>query len=236
MTFEIAPGVVLTLAAPEGVEAEPEASLPPIDVSAVPGARVALKRGVQGEGLVLRAACVLAPSDRWAPGLEELVLGRATGLATGSLPVRVDRWESGPIRTSGARFEQRVTGRAGDREAALIAHTLGFTGPEHEVVLCSIACAVRSGGGDAGARAGSGAGAGAGEGRGPDARCEAVLAASAIEGPLEGPPPPSMLVRAVLLAAEKPHEAGGIAALASALVVAVLLAKRPRVPGRRRFP
>ena len=57
MTFEIAPGVVLTLAAPAGVVEEPEASLPPLDVSAVPGARVALKRGMAGDGLVLRAAC-----------------------------------------------------------------------------------------------------------------------------------------------------------------------------------
>ena len=235
MTFEIAPGVVLTLAAPAGVVEEPEASLPPLDVSAVPGARVALKRGMAGDGLVLRAACVLAPSDRWAPGLEELVLGRATALATGSLHVSVDRWESGPIRSSGARFEQRVTGRAGDREAALVAHTLGFTGADHEVVLCSIACAAAAGGGDAGARAP--AAAGAGGAKGPAAtRCEGVLAASVIEGPLEGPPPPSMLVRAVLLAAERPYEAGGIAALAGALVVAALLARRPRVPGRRGFP
>ena len=92
-------------------------------------------------------------------------------LATGSLHVSVDRWESGPIRSSGARFEQRVTGRAGDREAALVAHTLGFTGPDHEVVLCSIACAAAAGGGDAGGRAradarGGEAGAHAGVGAG----------------------------------------------------------------------
>ncbi len=227
-TFDIEPGVVLRLAAPAGAHEEPEGALPPIDVSAVPGARVVVKQGLSGDGVAVRVACVVAPSDRWAPGLEDLVLGRATGLATASLGVTVDRWEAGPIRTSGARFEQRVAGRTGDREGAVIAHTLGFVGPDHDVVLCSIGCALR---GDA-----PGAGARAGAGEGVPAGCEAVLAASSIEGPLEGPPPPSMLVRTVLLAAERPHEAGAIVALASAVVIAVLLARRPRVPGRRRFP
>jgi hypothetical protein len=251
--FDVAPGVVLKLAAPAAAREEPEDALPPLDVSAVPGARVTVKRGLSGDGLALRVACVVAPSDRWAPGLEELVLGRATGLVTASLGVTVDRWEGGPILTSGARFEQRVAGRTGDRETAAIAHTLGFVGPDHDVVLCSIGCAMRAGDRDAGAGEGAPAAGTTApasvttsdpgprdvQPRSPETlrvSCDEVLGASSIEGPLEGPPPPSMLVRTVLLAASRPYEAGAIVALASVVVVAVLLAKRPRVPGRRRSP
>lgn len=210
ITATLAPGVTLRLAVPEGAREEPEGALPAIDVSAVPGARVVLRSGAVSPSATVRAACVTAPSDRWAPGIEELVLGRATGLATAGLGAAVDRWEPGPITWADGRFEQRLTGRAGEREVAAIRHTLGFVGPGHDVLLCSVGCA------------------------GPG--CGEVLAATEIEGTLVGPPPPSALVRAVLLAAERPYEALVACALAAAALVAALLARRPRVPGRRFFP
>src|SRR6185369_15826152 len=103
-------------------------------------ARVAAHRGFSDGTTVVRAACVLAPSDRWAPGLEGLILGRATQLVSAELRAPVDGWDAGPIVASGNRFEQRVSGRAGEREIAAVAHTLGFVGADHEVLVCSIAC------------------------------------------------------------------------------------------------
>jgi hypothetical protein len=236
IAIDVAPGVTLRLAVPEGAREEAESALPAIDVAQVPGARVAVRRGfvggaavgggataggaaeggvargdVAGSGAVVRAACVLAPSDRWAPGLEELLLGRATVLAISGLGAKVERWEPGAIEDRGGRFEQVVVGRASEREAARIAHVLAFVGPEHEALLCSVACADAS-----------------------DAPvCGDALAASGLQGALTGPPSPSWLVRAVLFAAEKPYETAAGVLLASAAIFAALLARRPRVPGRR---
>ena len=210
ITAAPAPGVTLRLAVPEGARDEAESALPAIDVSAVPGAKVTVRVGARSGATTVRAACVTAPSDRWAPGVEELVLGRATGLAIAGLGAAVERWEPSAITSEGGRFEQRVTGRARDREAAIVRHTLGFVGEDHDVLLCSVGCA------------------GAG--------CEEVVARSELTGELVGPPPPSALVRAVLLAAERPYEAGAGAAVAAAAVVAALVARRAKVPGRRLFP
>jgi len=249
IVIDVAPGVTMRLATPADAREEAEASLPSFDVSAVPGARVVVRRGFASDAMTVRAACVIAPSDRWAPGLEELVLGRATGVAQASVGVPVERWEAGSIVSAGARFEQRVIGRTEGREVAAIAHTLGFVGAEHEVLLCSLACASRG----EGARAASAGGHtpdvararadATGSPRGAEgvtesagASCENVLGSSVIEGPLAGPPPPSLLVRAVLGSAERPYEAGGVVAALSVIVIAVLLVTRPRVPGRRLFP
>lgn len=210
ITLDVAAGVTLALAVPDGAIEEPQGALPAIDVSAVPGARVAVRRGFTGSGVTLRAACVVAPSDRWAPGLEELVLGRATAIATAN--GGASRWEPGPIERKGDRFEQRVTGRAGDREIASVRHVLGFAGEGHDAVLCSIFC-----GGD-------------------DLACSGIVAAASVTGPLTDAPPPSLLVRAALLTAERPYEAALSASLVIAALVALLVARRPKVPGRRYYP
>lgn len=216
ISVEVAPGVTLRIAAPPGAREEPESALVPIDVSAVPGARVVALRGFADGAVTVRAACVVAPSDRWAPGLEELVLGRATGLAAAGLRVPIERWDAGPIEKRSDRFEQRVSGRVGDREAAGIAHTLAFVGKEHEVLVCSVACAAAP---DA-----------------PRQACASALAGSGVTGALAAAPPPSPLVRSVLFAAEKPYETAAIAIVLGALAIALLLARRPRVPGRRFYP
>lgn len=204
------PGVTLRIGTPDGAREEAADALPAIDVSAVPGAKVVVRVGAASAAAKVRAVCVTAPSDRWAPGIEELVLGRATGLAIGGLGAAVERWEPSGIVARGGGFEQRITGRAGGRDAALIQHSLGFVGPGHDALLCSVGCA--------------------GEG------CADVIEATELSGPLVGPPPPSLLVRAALLAAERPYEAAGCAAVAGAAIVAVLLRRRPRVPLRRLFP
>jgi hypothetical protein len=52
-------------------------------------------------------------------------------------------------------------------------------------------------------------------------------------GPPAAPPPPSALVRSVLWVAEQPYEAAAGAALAGVALVAIVLARRPKVPVRR---
>lgn len=231
MKIEVAPGVTLTVGVPEGARDEGEGALAAIDVSAVPGARVVLRRALRVEpasreaaspSMRVQAACVVAPSDRWAPGLEELVLGRATGLATASLSAPVERWEPAAIERSEGRFEQRLAGRRAGVEVAAIRHSLAFVGADHEVLLCSIGCAS----GASGASGASSASGGA---------CSEILSRSELTGALVGPPPPSLLVRAVLLAAERPYECGAGAAALAVAVIAALLARRPKVPGRRAF-
>ena len=217
----VAPGVWLSLAAPVGGREEAESALPVIDVSAVPGARVVLRRGLASSERVVRAACVTAPSDRWAPGLEELVLGRATGVGVAALGATVERWEPGAIEQPvEGRFVQRLVGRVEGREAARIQHFLGFVGEGHEVLLCTVGCAAR--GSEAGGVTTDGA-----------PMCEALLSRAGVEGALVGPPPPSPFVRAVLFAAERPYEVAAGLALACAALIAALLARRPRVPWRR---
>ncbi|MEZ4307165.1 MAG: hypothetical protein R3F14_03860 [Polyangiaceae bacterium] len=179
----LAPGVKLRLTVGPAATEEADSALPVVDVSAVPGARVVMRRGFTMPEAHVRAACVTAPADRWAPGIEELVLGRATGLAIGGLGAKIDRWEPGAIRAEGGRFEQTLTGRAGEREAAWIRHELVFVGSDHDALLCSVGC----------------------EG----AACREVVSSVAIEGTLVGPPPPSLLVQAVLWGSGAALSGGG---------------------------
>jgi hypothetical protein len=220
VALEVAPGVRLSVAVSAGSVEEAEGALPAIDVSAVPGARVVLRRGFASEAVVVRAACVTAPSDRWAPGLEELVLGRATGVGTAALGAAVERWEAGAIeQPAPGRFAQALVGRAAGREVARMQHTLGFVGEQHEVLLCTVACAER--GSDAGRAGAAGVPA-----------CQELVGQAGVEGAFAGPPPPSALVRAVLFAAEQPYETAAGVAVVCVVVAAALLARRPRVPWR----
>lgn len=217
-TLPVTPEVRLRLALPEGAVEETERALPAVDLASVPGATITLRRGFTGAGgLRTRALCVRAPSDRWAPGVEELVLGRASALAAGALGGQVERFVGDAITPLGPRFEQRFEGAVlspdGGHLSAVGRHTLGFVGEARDVVLCSLLCiepvspfAPSEKGG----------------------RCGPLIDASGVEGAFTEMPPPSALVRAILLAAERPREAmiaGGLLALAS---VAWILAKRPR--------
>ncbi|WP_437674692.1 hypothetical protein [Sorangium sp. So ce131] len=208
---DVAPGLELRLALPAGAREAPPEALPAIDVSAIPGAKVTLRRGVEADGLSLRAVCATAPSRRWATGVEELVLDRASGITRGALGVSIERWDAGPIRATAQRFEQpfEAAGRAGARAVAVRGrHVLGFTGSEHDAALCSIVCvepALEAG-----------------------ARCGPLLDAAALEGALVGPPDPDLLVRTILYAAEHPLPATASFGLLAAAAVTVLLARRPR--------
>jgi hypothetical protein len=213
----VTPEVRLRVTLPEGAVAEPDADLPTIDVSSIPGAAISLRRGFHGEGGVgLRAICARAPSDRWAPGVEELLLGRVNAITAGALGGAVERFEAGAITKVGERFEQRFQATAlipaGERVAARGRHALGFAGEARGVVLCSVVCV------EPAAPAGSAA----------PGRCAALIDAAATEGAFTEAPPPSALIRSILLAAEHPEAALSITAAVTLALFAVVLARRPK--------
>jgi hypothetical protein len=204
-------GARIDLPLPASATAQPESALPPIEVGGLPGARVALRRGFDVEGgLVVRLACVEAPSDRWAPGLEELAFGMATHLARGAVAkeIALDRWDMAPIVATNHRFEQRIEGAGHRRDVKVTLrgrHLLGFAGEARDAVLCTVVCDEPSGG----------------------ERCGKLVDATELSA-LVAPPPPSALVRGILLAAERPREAGLVAALVCVGLVSLILARRPR--------
>ncbi|WP_437607945.1 hypothetical protein WMF20_44830 [Sorangium sp. So ce834] len=207
----VALGLSLRLSLPAGARDAPPDALPAIDVSAIAGAKVTLRRGVEADDVSLRAVCATAPSQRWVTGLEELVLDRASGLVRGALGVTIERWEAGPIRSLEQRFEQpfEAAGRAGERAVAIRGrHVLGFAGSEHDAALCSVVCLEPA--------------------QGTGARCGALLGATEIEGAFVAPPAPGLLVRAIFLAAEEPLAAAAGLGVLAAAGVAVVLARRPR--------
>ncbi|WP_437589455.1 hypothetical protein [Sorangium sp. So ce1000] len=207
----VAPGLELRLSLPAGARDVPKEALPAIDVSAIAGAKVTLVRGIEADGLSLRAVCVTAPSRQWVTGLEELVLDRASGLVRAGLGVGIDRWEAGPIHALSQRFEQAFegAGRAGARAVAIRGrHVLGFAGSERDAALCSLACVEPA--------------------QGAGARCGALLGATEIEGAFVAPPEPGLLARAIFLAAEQPLAATSALGVLAAAGVTVLLARRPR--------
>lgn len=218
------PEVRLRVALPAGAAPLPDAALPAIDVSSVPGAAVTLRRGFQGtEGVELRVICASAPSDRWAPGVEELVLGRVNALTHSALGGEVERFDALEIAKVGERFEQRFEGAVALPDGARIAvrgrHLLGFAGEARGVVLCSAVCTEPAAPADKPAAL---------EDSAATPRCAALIDAVAAEGAFTAAPPPSVLVRSILLAAEHPLGALGIAAAVGLALVAWVLARRPR--------
>jgi hypothetical protein len=200
---------------PEGSREEAEAALPAIDVSGLAGAKVALRRGFVGqEGVSLRAGCVMGPSDKWAPGVEELVLDRATSMARRALEADITRLDVGPIQPEGRLFTQLLHGQATRHEATVVIegrHALGFAGEARDAVLCTVVCV-------------------APVGRAPalPSACEELARASSLEGALTEPPPPSVMIRLILASAERPLAAGVALSVLAVLAVAVILARRPR--------
>ena len=154
--------------------------------------------------------CAGAPSDRWAPGVEELVLARAGAIAQGALRGEIDRFDAGAIAASGPRFEQPFEGavRRGPTPLAFRGrHLLGFTSASREAVLCSVLCT---------------------EPPAPSSRCAPVIDSVAATGTWTSAPPPSLAIRAILGAAERPAAALGIAAALGLALVVAIFAKRPR--------
>jgi len=192
------------------VEVPPE-KLPRFDVSGLPGAHIALRRGfLDDAGANVHVACVEAPSDRWAPGMEEVVFGVANGVAHRAMNERlaIDRWEAGNIVAQDQRFEQKLFAQTRPESSSVKLsgkHELGFAGAKRDVVLCSVLCDERRDHED----------------------CAEILAQAHLER-LVAPPPPSLLVQAVFLTAERPRDAAMILGVVGLVVVGIVLAKRPR--------
>jgi hypothetical protein len=185
--------------------------LPTVDVPPIAGASIALRRGIAADaGVEIVAVCARAPSDRWAPGVEELVLGRATGIARGALQGEIDRFDAAAITAAGPRFEQPFEGAMHRGAAPLVfrgRHLLGFTSGSREAVLCSVICS---------------------EPPASASRCAPVISSLEATGSWTSAPPPSVLVRAILGTAEHPAMALGIASALGLAVVIALFARRPR--------
>lgn len=185
--------------------------LPRLDVSGLPGARIAVRRGFQdAAGTNVHVACVEAPSDRWAPGMEEVVFSVANGVAHRALKERlpIDRWEAGSIVSSDERFEQKAFGKSaaeGSAAKVVARHVLGFEGVRQDVVLCSVLC----------------------DGLRDQSTCAGIVDQAQLKG-LVAAPPPSVLVQAVFFAAERPADAAAILGVVGILVAGLVLAKRPR--------
>ncbi len=87
-----------------------------------------------------------------------------------------------------------------------IRHELGFAGARRDVALCSVVCVEPE----------------------TDSACKSVLDGTEMLGTFTGPPDPSLLVRAILFAAERPYAAGALGTAIAIAAVGVILAKRPR--------
>jgi hypothetical protein len=220
---EVGPGVRFELEVPAGSREVPEGDLPAVNVAGLPGVSVALRRGFRifrdgarggdgGDEGSIFVGCVRGPSDKWAPGVEELVLARATSIARGSIGADLERLDARPIRVDKLVIDQRLSGegtRLTKPAVVEVRHLLVFAGEAREGVLCSVACV---------------------EPRGPGSisRCGDVVASASFEGALMEAPPPSLLVRLILAAAERPLHAGVLLAVLGLGLVALVLARRPR--------
>lgn len=118
--------VQVRLELPEDVVEQPPA---PIDLSAVPGARLELQRHWEHGTATVDVACASVPQRRWLPGLHDAVMDGATVLAgKTSGPLR-----RGPVERSHAP-ERYVAALADERGA----HQLVFA--RDRVLLCTLLC------------------------------------------------------------------------------------------------
>ncbi len=205
--IDLGGGAALRFAVPDGAREEAIDALPAFDVSTVPGALVVARRGLSDGPVTLRVACAQAPSRGYAPGVEDLVIGRASVLAKAAVP-GLDRWDDRPAAWVGDAYEQRIEGRVVGPTGVVAArarHVFGFVGEARDAVACSLVCAEPEGA----------------------ARCDAIVGGAVVEG-FVAPPPPSLVVRAALLAADHPRGAGLAAAALAIGLIARILARRPR--------
>lgn len=212
-TLGVAGGASLRVALPRAAKREPEGALPPVDVANLPGATVPIRAGFQGDHETLRVVCATAPSRGWAPGVEQIVLARASQIARGALGGEVTRFEVSDVAAIGDRFEQRFEAtleRDGASFSARGRHLLGFSGEAQDALVCSVVCVERAGG----------------------EACGALVDAARAESGWTRAPAPSLAVRTILLAADRPMEAGAIAAVVMLVIVTWVIARRPRPRAR----
>ncbi len=213
-TLQLAAGASLILAPPAGAVREADEAQPTIDLSNLPGARIAARRGYTSGGLTLRAVCAAAPAGGWAEGIEEIVLGRATQLAREALGRdarggEVVRFAVGESAAVGQGFAQRFEGavRRGDEVLTVRGrHWLGFAGEPREAVMCTVVCSEPP----------------------TEHACDAAIVLSEPTGAWLSAPPPNLVARVLLLAAERPYPAAGVLLAASIAIAALILARRPR--------
>ena len=201
----------LTIPLPDGATREPDDALPTIDLSNLPGARLAARLGYASASMTVRVVCVAAPASGWAPGVEEIVLGRASQLAKEALGEGVTSFLVGERVALGGdeRFEQSFQGLVRRRDANVAVrgrHWLGFAGEPREAIVCTAACIEPE----------------------PARACDALIAGVAPTGAWLGAPPPNLLARTLLLAAGSPWHAMVAVAMLSIAVATLIIVKRPR--------
>ncbi len=197
-----AEGFRVTVGVPGEARELERSELPQPDVSRLPGASIVALRGWDGDGAIVRAGCVRGPSSRFAPGIEEVLFEKATWLTLTRAGV-----DPGSVRLlraeDGERSFARVLGGADGEKATHLEHLIVFAGDDSDVILCSTLC------------------------KGSATSCEGGAATIALEGTSAPLPRPSLLVQSALWAAGDPTTALGVVAGAAALVIALLLWKRP---------
>ncbi len=212
--LELEAGAALELQVPPAAAREPEDALPTVDLSNLPGARVLARRGYADGAATLRVVCAAAPAAGWAPGVEEIVLGRASQLAREALGRDahggdVPRFVVGERTEVAPGFEQRFEGVVRRSDAILAVrgrHWLGFAGAPRDALLCTAACTEPQ----------------------PGRICDALISGTVPVGRWLDAPPPNALARGLMFAAASPWEALAIVAVVSIAIAARIVARRPR--------
>lgn len=198
---------------PEGAVAEPQGALPAVNLGGLPGVAVALRVGHRGPDATLRVLCATGPSRGFAPGVEGLLLGRASQIARVAVASEVTRFDAAEAIVVGPRVEQRFSARARTQEGPVDVegrHLFGFAGGARDAVLCTVLCTEREGSG----------------------RCAPLVEAARAEGAWLAAPPPSLWVRGILEGAAHPQAAMTMMGAATIAAAALVIARRPR-PRRR---
>jgi hypothetical protein len=208
-TIDLGAGAGLRLPIPAGASRERDDLVPRVDLSNLPGGRIAARRAYGGAALAVRAICVAAPARGWAAGVEEIILGRASQLAKEALGADVSSFAAQELKQVGTLFEQRFEGQV-RREGEVVAvrgrHWLGFAGTPREAFVCTVACTEPA----------------------PSRTCEAVADAAVPTGAWLEAPPPSLLARSLMLAASSPWWALAVLMAVSLVIATVVIVARPR--------
>ncbi|HEU4536620.1 MAG TPA: hypothetical protein VFS00_20990 [Polyangiaceae bacterium] len=210
-------GVSLAIAPPPAAHDLEAERLPAVDLSAVPGGTVALRKGLawaapEGEGRLV-AVCLGVDGRSWSEGIEGLFFDRLNAAAKAELEGRgeLERYEARPPAGDGSQFLQRYSAslREGPAERGRLrvlepgaarpnvlraegVHAIVFAGARPDVLACSVACVE------------------------PDAaaapRCAPTLESLRLEGPLVAPPHPGAAARAFGFVGRRPLATAGLGA------------------------
>ncbi len=196
--------VQLAIPLPDGAQEEPTS---PVDLSAVPGAKLALQRAYRlpGGGAV-ELVCATAAADLWVPGLEGAVLAGASAMVRER--AGLSALSSEPIESVAGHWQQSFAGSAAQPSPVLASgrHVLGFVGADRDALVCSLVCSAPP----------------------PADPCFALSAGLEVRGPLGPPPEPGMGGAMLSWAAAHPLAALLIAGAVGLMVVAQILIRRPR--------